>query len=426
MDIPVIDTDESPSIRIRSDGELIVKGNDDLQVSVKSPSPEDVRIHNTGNQISIASSSDLRVSVPRDADVTIEGCSGDAIIKGLEGKLTVQRVDGNLTVKSIGELTAGFISGNLEGKNIEGLAVIERVDGNITLRNLEDFQVTGRVSGNLSLADVNGDASARSDGNITLRIDPQPGSTYTFSASGNLVCRLPEDASALLNIKQTGGQMRVKVGEVDISRSEARDLHVEIGDAEAQLTLSADGSLMVLGQAPEWEMSEDFDADFGEEFEGMAAEISEQAVEQAEAQMEALSRQLEAQLAHLNETLGAAGVSAERAARISEQAREASQRATQRAQEKMRHAQEKIRRKMEQAQRKAEARARKDEARYRREERRSAGRSWSFDSSSTPPQPPPDPVSEEERLMILRMLAEKKISMDEAEKLLSALEGESK
>ena len=37
--------------------------------------------------------------------------------------------------------------------------------------------------------------------------------------------------------------------------------------------------------------------------------------------------------------------------------------------------------------------------------------------------PKVDPVSDEERMTILRMLAEKKITSEEAEKLLSALEG---
>ena len=41
----------------------------------------------------------------------------------------------------------------------------------------------------------------------------------------------------------------------------------------------------------------------------------------------------------------------------------------------------------------------------------------------TPPEPPSEPVSEDERMAILKMLAEKKISAQQAEGLLSALEG---
>jgi hypothetical protein len=52
-------------------------------------------------------------------------------------------------------------------------------------------------------------------------------------------------------------------------------------------------------------------------------------------------------------------------------------------------------------------------------------RGWGFEGFgvSQPPQAATgDPVSEEERLMILRMLEQKKISIAEAEQLLAALE----
>jgi hypothetical protein len=41
----------------------------------------------------------------------------------------------------------------------------------------------------------------------------------------------------------------------------------------------------------------------------------------------------------------------------------------------------------------------------------------------TPPTPPSEPVAEEERLAVLKMLAEKKITAEQAEQLLNALEG---
>ena len=40
-----------------------------------------------------------------------------------------------------------------------------------------------------------------------------------------------------------------------------------------------------------------------------------------------------------------------------------------------------------------------------------------------PPTPPSEPVAEEERMAVLKMLAEKKITAEQAEQLLNALEG---
>ena len=61
----------------------------------------------------------------------------------------------------------------------------------------------------------------------------------------------------------------------------------------------------------------------------------------------------------------------------------------------------------------------------------SMGRRSRWDNIPGVPTPPPPlrpepeskPVSDEERLMVLRMVQEKKISVEEAEKLLKALEG---
>jgi hypothetical protein len=50
---------------------------------------------------------------------------------------------------------------------------------------------------------------------------------------------------------------------------------------------------------------------------------------------------------------------------------------------------------------------------------------WDVGPGSVPPPPPSqsEPVAEEERMAILKMLAEKKITAEQAEQLLSALEG---
>ena len=48
---------------------------------------------------------------------------------------------------------------------------------------------------------------------------------------------------------------------------------------------------------------------------------------------------------------------------------------------------------------------------------------WRPDRPPAPPEPPRDPVSNEERMTILRMLAQKKITAEQADQLLAALSG---
>ncbi len=81
--------------------------------------------------------------------------------------------------------------------------------------------------------------------------------------------------------------------------------------------------------------------------------------------------------------------------------------------------------KIEAAMRRAEAKARAAEVRARRGQANlhvGIGR-WNWDISPHGPDQAAAPVSDDERLTILKMLQEKKISVEEAEKLLAALEG---
>lgn len=75
--------------------------------------------------------------------------------------------------------------------------------------------------------------------------------------------------------------------------------------------------------------------------------------------------------------------------------------------------------------RRAEAKARAAEQRARQAKvNMNIGRwKWDLTPGQFAPSETRPPVSDEERLTILRMLQEKKISLEDAEKLLSALEG---
>jgi hypothetical protein len=96
---------------------------------------------------------------------------------------------------------------------------------------------------------------------------------------------------------------------------------------------------------------------------------------------------------------------------------------------------ERISRQVEQATARAAKRAEEAARRVERHAERHARRwgrnvkegPWNWQTGPrgvpTPPSPASEPVAEEERLTILKMLAEKKITAEQAEQLLNALEG---
>ncbi len=417
MDKQFISTSAAPRISLEISGNLRLKGQDSLEVVAKSDNPEDTSLEAIDDQVTIHSNGDCVVRVPRQATVQVLKVSGDTTIKALEGALAIDKVEGNLELRNVAETIIGRIDGNLSAKNVDGSLTIESVSGEASVRGVQaDFTVSRKIDGNLSIRDVGGSAKASADGNISVRLDPAPGHQFEFSAGGNLFCRLPADASVEISVPKAA-QVRVDLPGIHANAPVKTPYAMTLGEGDARMTLSAGGNLMLDTHAPDFEM-EDLDIELGPEVEGMADSISEQINQQVESQVRMMEDQLNAQLSGLSMRMSAAGLTAEQARRIEERARETSQRAAARAQEKMRRAQEKMEQRMANMQRKMEMRTRERDLRHSRHH-------WSF-NVPTPPVPPTsqgEPVSEDERLLILRMLEEKKITSEQAEQLLSALEG---
>jgi hypothetical protein len=409
------------------EGNLTIKGGSVDEVLVRASSPEDLKVDQDGDDIRIECKSDCQIRAPLESEVEIEKVEGDVNLKAIQGQVSVAIIEGNLTLKNTGPVQIDTVSGNLTGKHIDGDLTLAKVEGNVTVKDLEgSFLVGGEIYGNLNLIDIEESTVAKTNGNLSLQIDPLLGQSYSFEAGGNITCRLPRDASVQIKVEQAAN-LSVRVKGANIPSNVQAPFEVTLGDGDAQMEFSAGGNVNIVGKTSEWESMEDIDFEGSEDYEQLAEDITEQVTEQIESQMEFFEQQLEEHLSDLNEGLGRAGLSEEAAERITEKAREARTRASARVVERMQNARERIQRKMEAAQRRAEQRAREAERRAKEAERRARSwdKSWGFTWPSEPPAPaaPASGASEEERLLILQMLQEKKITAEEADKLLEALEG---
>lgn len=426
MQIHFLETSSSPKIELHVSGQLTVNGWDEPRVQVRTPSEENLVLDQEGDKINLRCNDQCTLDVPHQSELTAQAVQGHAVFKALEGALNAQTINGNLDLRSVGPVALQKVNGSVSAKDLDGDMRVQTVNGNLTVRDIQgDLTVEGKVNGNLSLSNADGDASASASGNVNLRLDPAPGKNYDFEAGGNIVCRLAEDASIEIFIDKASKitvQLPYKTeseGEAGSERSLSAPCSLTIGEGDARMKLSAGGNVILGAEAPEWDFVSDIDFDIDDEISEMSEVITDQVSQQLENQMEMLEQQLEIQMELLSARLDRAGLSEEEARRIEEHSRQAAERATQRAQEKMRRAQERLERKLAAAQRKAEQKARI--AARKAQSRR--GRSWRYNIPTPPPPPNVEPVSDEERLVILHMLEQKKISPEEAEQLLEALEG---
>jgi hypothetical protein len=403
MEQIVFTTGEAPEITLHYiGGNLRLAGWEQNQFQAEAERRDDLKAEQTAEGVTLSCRSDCAVFVPQSARVNIHEARGDIKVKSVGGPLEIQTVNGCLILRQTGAVSANSASCDVNAKRVGGALKLGAVAGSVSARSVAgDFEVE-TVNGDLYLGQGGGNVRARVGGDCDLRLSFTPGHSYALDAGGDVRLRALARSAARFEM-QAGGDIAVSAPGAQTEGSANRKVATvgqdEAGGAPlASVTVRAGGdvSLSSLASSAEWsELSEDIGK--------LADEYAAQIENQIQTHMADLERQLAERLSQVNVPPGAIDARGEE---VAAHVRAAVERVS-----------EKARRKAEAAQRKAERDTARDQ------ERRHW--SWKFEMPARPGgAPPAEPVGDAERLSILRMLEQGKISVAEAERLLAALEGQ--
>jgi hypothetical protein len=360
-----ISAGHTPKILIESiGGDLSLVGWEGEDVLLKADDDE-LQFSQDGEQVGISCSDDLSLRVPKDASVFIKSIDGDASIRGVMGTIELKEINGDLSIRDVNSVAIETIRADFSLRGAKGHLSVKSAQSDVSIRDVDGNVTLESVADDLALRDVRGSVSANVADDVVLYINPQAGNTYSVTAGEDILLVMPPKANATLTLNGDEIDVDWKGIEKD---EDATSRTVTLGDGSAIITLNAGGDIRVTNQSNAGETAEDFGnfAGIDIDWSGFGERISRQ-VEQA----------------------------------------------TQRAQRKV----EEAARRIEQKTREAERRSRHGKVGVE------VGR-WSWDlSQKGVPMPPKPQASDEERMTILRMLQEKKITAEEAEKLLASLEG---
>ncbi len=400
------------------EGDLTLEGWKRSDMLVETSADQDVEPEQTDETVTLRCPGDCILHVPHDADLHIERVDKDARLASLTGTVKLDQVGASLKLRDVGETTISQVGANLSAKRIRGDLHVHSVGANASIGNVDGQVGAETVGGNLRLSAVSGGVTATVGGNARIDIAPVPWQVYQIKTGGNLRCTLPDDFNASVTLKSGAQSIRVKCPQKS-ETIRGGEHHLDFGAGDASISLRAGGKidLICLGDV-DWDSADDFEFNFnGEEFAAMAGEFAQQATQQVEDHLKALNERL-ADLPKLFDDLG---LSEERLAEIEEKIAKAQAHASQRTREVSQQVQERLEQRLKQVQKKAEQAA-------QRAERKRQGRKKStldVDALIASARGESEPVSDEERMMILKMLEEGNIDVEQAEQLLAALEGKS-
>jgi hypothetical protein len=375
------DVGENPTIIIQAiGGDLRVSGREGSQVEALAPEKGELKVEDTKKGLEISCRSGCLLYIPRGSRIEAGDIGGDGRFTDILGEVLIRTTGGDLSMRRLGKTSLERVGGDAQIREVEGPLMIDHIGGDAVIRDIKSDVHLRLVGGDLLLGDVSGSLEAAVGGDAVVDLRAEAGTRTMVQTGSDLSCRLPEDPSANVHA-QSGGDLHLPMGiEADGS---AREFDFMLGEGAAEIDLRAGGDLNLRYGTSEQAYDMDFVGDILTEVDAKLAEM--------EARFNAMG----------------AGMYSFEADRIGER----------------------VRRSVRQAQRRAARAARRVEERARKAHRKQLNLKFDIDSDwpdlrfadFTQSQPE---VSDEERLTILHMVEDGKISVDEAEELLKALEGE--
>lgn len=354
-------------------GDLYLEGFDQSTFIAVVDDGDTFRMKEENNMVYVRSNSDCKITVPDSVIATIERVNGDCSARNLKNRMVIGRIDGDLSLRSIGGASIENVGGDCVIKDLNNNLEIARVGGDLVIDQSGQLLVSN-VGGDLDADNIVGKVESNVGGDVDLRIKIQNIPEINLRAGGDIHLLVPEGANAILDLS-AGGEISIQtVDQKGDFENSIKDL--ALGSGGASVRLRAGGDIRVSDQAAGA-------PDFGKVFSEFDSDWND--------------------FAHDIEY---------RVKKSMEKAMLASNYAARRAEDLSRAAQEKL----DRAMRKLDERGI-----FSERDRKYTG--FSFEKRPSSPAAPKPGVSEEERMLILKMLQDKKITVEEAEKLLKALEG---
>lgn len=354
----------SPKININSvSGDLSIIGWDGEDMLIKADDDE-ARVEQKDGEVHLSSEDDLSLRVPTGALLLLQSVDGDVAIRGVMGDIELKEVSGDLSIREAGSIVIDTVEGDFNLRGAKKNLYVKNAHGDVSIREVEGSITLDSVADDLALRGARGNIKVNVGEDVVVYLEPKPDGEYSITAGDDILLVLRTNANATLTMSGD----RINVDWPGIKDEDLTERVVTLGNGSAKISLKAGGKIRVSNNAEAGESVEEF-----------------------------------GNFAGLNFDWSGFGE------RISKRVEQATARATKR---------------VEEAARRAERHAERHAGRFARPGKHGPW-NWDFGPKGVPnpPPAPSEPVSEDERMAILKMLAEKKITAEQAEQLLAALEG---
>jgi hypothetical protein len=146
----------NPIIHIKAYGGVKIEGVDETQVQCEIDAPQLATLIEENDHVYLTANSSCNVTVPMASAIEIEKGMGSISIHNIQGSVTIEKVLGNLVMDGIDSARVEKIGGNCAIRNASGAVHLEKVGGNLIIDKAGSLYCE-KVGGVCKAKDIAGD-----------------------------------------------------------------------------------------------------------------------------------------------------------------------------------------------------------------------------------------------------------------------------
>ena len=198
----------------------------------------DIDVLNAGGNVVVGRAHGTVELINVDGEVSLLKALGAASLRGVRGTIACDQVNGQLHLADVGEVTIRRVMGDLAAEGIRGALACQNADGRATLREVGGSISLGGVGGDLVVEGCGGSLSANCGGGAALS---GIRGSVSVNAGGDVRCSLAENEGASFKAV-CGGSLTIDGGPTLVARGPG--VHkFRVGDGKQDYSLVAGGGV---------------------------------------------------------------------------------------------------------------------------------------------------------------------------------------
>jgi len=268
-----------PIIHLKAYGGLKIEGVQQAQVQCEIDAPQLATLMEEDGHVYLTANSSCNVTVPVDSSIQIEKGMGSVSIKNIKGNIKIEKVLGNLVLIQVGSAHVERTGGNCAIRDASGDISLEKVGGNLVVDQAGSLRcekvggvcLTKNITGDISVEKVGGNFKAEEISgltyvgkvgadfrafNLTLKDDVVAGGDIRIAhlnlvknldlrAGANVILSL-DDALTGAKMALSSGAHRIRiVHQDDDLEINAKEFDYAFGDEVFSIDIAAGGKILI-------------------------------------------------------------------------------------------------------------------------------------------------------------------------------------